>query len=379
MRRLTADELRRRTLQRQFPSIDGRQPEAVLELFNRLGPIQSQVPRAPFLTVSSRLPGVSYETINGLFEEHRLLKTSNLRGTVHTSTREQFGWLDAVARRGRAAQLRNYLKLDRLAPEDVVAEVEAFTSGEWRARADIVAHLREWLVERKSPASAAAVQDTLPESLLWGHSGLLRRPRDHRWEKRTDIYHQRARSLLPELETYEFSTALKALVRVHLGSYGPATRDDLSFFLGTTLGAVDAAVRDLDDEVVQLAGPDDMDYLDLADLPTDGQQDPGLRLLPEFDGLLVGYARKNRARFLTEQQLPSVWAIVNGLFAPIVLYRGRIVATWKTLTSGRRTDIEVRMLDPHPPVPEHLLADAVKATEQALALTIVDLRVVAAK
>ena len=218
-----------------------------------------------------------------------------------------------------------------------------------------------------------------PESLLWGHSGLLRRPRDHRWEKRTDIYHQRARSLLPELETYEFSTALKALVRVHLGSYGPATRDDLSFFLGTTLGAVDAAVRDLDDEVVQLAGPNDMDYLDLADLPTDGQQDPGLRLLPEFDGLLVGYARKNRARFLTEQQLPSVWAIVNGLLAPIVVYRGRIVATWKALTSGRRTDIEVRMLDPHPPLPEHLFADAVKATEQALALTIGDLRVLAAK
>jgi len=379
MRRLTADELRRRTLQRQFPSIDGRQPEAVLELFNRLGPIQSQVPRAPFLTVSSRLPGVSYETINGLFEEHRLLKTSNLRGTVHTSTQEQFGWLDAVARRGRAAQLRNYLKLDRLAPEDVVAEVEAFTSGEWRARADIVAHLREWLVERKSPASAAAVQDTLPESLLWGHSGLLRRPRDHRWEKRTDIYHQRARSLLPELETYEFSTALKALVRVHLRSYGPATRDDLSFFLGTTLGAVDAAVRDLHDEVVKLPGPDDMDYLDLADLPTGGEQDVGLRLLPEFDGLLVGYARRNRARFLTEQQLPSVWAIVNGLLAPIVLYRGRIVATWKTLTAGRRTDIEVRMLDPHPPVPEHLFADAVKATEQALAVTIADLRVLAAK
>ncbi len=150
MRRLTADELRRRTLQRQFPSIDSTRPDAVLELFNRLGPIQSQVPRAPFLTAASRLPGVSYKTINGLFEEHRLLKTSNLRGTVHTSTRDQFGWLDAVARRSRAAQLRNYLKLDRLDPEDVVTEVEAFTDAEWRTRADIVAHLREWLVERES-------------------------------------------------------------------------------------------------------------------------------------------------------------------------------------------------------------------------------------
>lgn len=378
MRRITADELRRRTLQRQFPSIDSTKPEGVLELFNRLGPIQSQVPRAPFLTAASRLPGVSYKTINGLFEEHRLLKTSNLRGTVHTSTRDQFGWLDAVARRSRAAQLRNHLKLDRIGPEDVVSEVEAFADAEWRTRADIVAHLHEWLAERESPASAAALRDTLPESLLWGHSGLLRRPRDHRWEKRTDIYHRRARSVLPEIETYEFSTALSELVRVHLGSYGPATRDDLSFFFGTTLRAVDKAVRDLGGDIVQLEGPEEKHYLDLADAPTDGQEDPGLRLLPEFDGLFCGYAGMNRTRFLTAQQLLSVWAKVNGMFTPIVLYGGHIVATWKTLAVGKRTAIEVRMLAPHPPAPEHLLADAVAATEEVLALRIDDLRVVAA-
>jgi hypothetical protein len=378
MRRLTADELRRQTLQRQFPPIDGTNSEAVLELFNRLGPIQSQVPRAPFLTAASRLPGVSYQTINGLFEEHRLLKTSNLRGTVHTSTREQFGWLDAVGRRSRAAQLRNYLKLDRLDPADVVAEVEAFADADWRPRAEIVAHLREWLVERESPASAAVVQGTLPESLLWGHSGLLRRPRDQRWEKRTDIYHRRARSVLPEIENYEFSTALSELVRVHLGSYGPATREDLCFFFGTTLRAVDTAVRDLGDDVVQLEGPEEQHYFDLADPPRHGKDDPGLRLLPEFDGLFVGYAGTNRTRFLTAQQLPSVWAKVNGMFKPIVLYGGHIVATWQTLTVGQRTAIEVRMLDPHPPLPEHLLSDAVAATEQALALRIGDLRVLAA-
>jgi hypothetical protein len=378
MRQLTADELRRRTLRRQFPPIDSTQPEAVLDLFNRLGPIQSQVPRAPFLTAASRLPGVSYKTINDLFEEHRLLKTSNLRGTVHTSTRDQFGWLDAVARRSRAAQLRNYLKLDRLAPEDVVTEVEAFADEEWRTRADIVGHLRGWLVERESPASAAALQDTLPESLLWGHSGLLRRPRDHRWEKRTDIYHRRARSVLPEIDAYEFSTALSELVRVHLGSYGPATRQDLSFFFGTTLRAVDTAVRDLGGDIVHLEGPEEKRYLDLADAPRDGQEDPGLRLLPEYDGLFVGYAGTNRTRFLTAQQLPSVWAKVNGLFAPIVLLDGQIVATWKTLAAGQRTAIEVRMLDPHPPAPEHLFADAVAATEEVLALRIDDVRVLAA-
>jgi hypothetical protein len=102
VRRLTHDQLRLRTLGKQFPEISGHGAEAVIELMRRLGPIQSQVPRAPFLTLSSRLPGVRYETVSELFESHQLVKTSNIRGTVHTSVVEQFGWLDAVARSTRA-------------------------------------------------------------------------------------------------------------------------------------------------------------------------------------------------------------------------------------------------------------------------------------
>jgi hypothetical protein len=376
MRRLTTDELRRRTLQRQFPKINGTDPESVLELFTRLGPIQSQVPRAPFLAVSSRLPGVPYSTIRDLFEQHRLLKTTNIRGTVHTSTREHFAMLDAGARRTRAAQLRNYLKLDQVTPEQLATEVEAFTATDWRARADIVTHLRTWLTERDSVGSAA-LRDTLSDSLLWGHSGLLRRPRDERWEKRTDIFHRRARSVVPELTQHQFDEALAALVRVHLGSYGPATRDDLAFFFGTSLGAVDTAVKALGENVVRLPGPDRDDYLDLAEPPIEGEEDPGLRLLPEFDGLLVGYAGKHRTRFLEDYQVPAIWAKVNGLFAPIVLYGGHIVASWKTLTRSSRTAIEVRMLDPHPRLAEDLFSDAILATEAALGVKVADLQVLA--
>ena len=165
------------------------------------------------------------------------------------------------------------------------------------------------------------------------------------------------------------------LVRVHLGAYGPATREDLAYFFGTGLGLVDAAVRDLGDQVVRLPGPDRDDYLDLAEPPADGRADPGLRLLPEYDGLLVGYHGRNRTRFLTEQQLPQVWAKVNGLFAPIVLYDGLIVASWRTLTKGSRTDIEVRMLDPHPSLATDLFNEAVAATERTLDLTVTDIRV----
>jgi Winged helix DNA-binding domain len=374
VRRLSHDQLRRRTLRRQFPTIPGRGPDAVVELFRRLGPIQSQVPRAPFLTISSRLPGVSYDTVCALFESHQLVKTSNIRGTVHSSVVEQFAWLDAVARGTRAAQLRNVLRLLQITPEELAAEIESFAAADWRPRSEIIAHARAWLAERGT-RNAADGPDPLSDSLIWGHSGLLRRPRDARWEKRTDIYHRRARSLLPDLAESDFAGSLTELVRIHLGSYGPALREDLAFFFGAGLGAVGDALRRLDDEVVHLRGPNDEDYLDLAEPPQDGTPDPGLRLLPEFDGLLVGYHGRHRTRFLTEQQLPKVWAKVNGLFSPVVLHDGHLVASWKTITKNRRTDIEVTMLDPHPVLADDLFSDAIAATERILDLKITDLRV----
>ncbi len=373
VRGLSHDQLRRRTLSRQFPAIPERGPEAVLELFRRLGPIQSQVPRAPFLTISSRLPGVTYDTVRRLFESHQLVKTSNIRGTVHSSVPEQFGWLDAVARRTREVQLRNVLKRQQVSPEELVAEVEAFTSMDWRARSEIVAHTRAWLAERGT-GNTTDGPDALSDNLIWGHSGLLRRPPDTRWEKRTDIYHRRARSVLPDLAEPDFRESLTELVRIHLGSYGPALREDLAFFFGAGLGAVDQAVRHVGDEIEHLRGPDGEDYLDLAEPPRGGTPDPGLRLLPEYDGLLVGYQGRHRTRFLTEQQLPKVWAKVNGLFSPVVLYGGRLVASWKTITNGRRTDIEVTRLDPHPVLADDLFSDAIAATEQVLDLKITDLR-----
>lgn len=374
MARLTLDELRARTLSRQFPDPTGTSGGDAYALLTRLGPIQSQVPRAPFLTLSSRLPGIDHATITGLFAEHRLLKTSNLRGTVHTSVREQFGWLDAVARAGRAGPMRQQLQLAAVTPEAVVAEIEAYAGPEWRSRADLVAHLQHWLAEH-DPADRPEELSTFAANLIWGHSGLIRRPRDAHWKKRTDTWHRTARAVVSDVEPTGFAPSLAELVRIHLGAYGPATRDDLAYFFGVRLGAADAAVAALGEEVVRLAGPDREDYLDLAEPPVSGTTDPGLRLLPEFDGLLLGFCGRHRTRFLTADQLPTVWAKVNGVYAPTVLHDGRVVARWRTATQGRRTVIEVTMLDPYPSLADDLFAEPVRAVEQALDLTVADLRV----
>jgi hypothetical protein len=372
--RLTRDDLAARTLARQFPVVPGQDGAAVLELFRRLGPVQSQVPRSPFLTVASRLPGVDHATVCGLFESQQLLKTSSLRGTVHTSGREHYPWLDAVARRGRAGALRNQLRLQQVTPEELTAALEDHADVEWRTRADLVAHGRRWLATHESEESAAAVTGTFAESLLWGHSGLLRRPKDGRWEKRTDVYHRRARALVPQLSCCSFPESLTALVRTYLRSLGPATRRDLAYFLGAGLGAVDAAVSDLGEEVVRLRGPDDEDYVELAEPPADTAE-PGVRLLPEFDALLVGFHGSHRTRFLEADQLDAVWAKVNGQFAPSVLHQGRLVATWRTVLRGSAATLEVTMLQRSAPLAEDQLSAPVAALSRVLDLAVEDVRV----
>jgi hypothetical protein len=347
----------------------------VLELLARLGPVQSQVPRSPFLTAASRLPGVEQSTVRRLFSAHRLVKASSLRGTVHTSVAAQHPWLDAVARRWRGQAVTARLGLTRVSAEQLWAELEAFAADSWRTRDEVVEHGRSWLAEHESATAAAALADRSVAGLLWSHSGLLRRPSDERWETRTDVLHRRARSVLPGLPTPTFAASLAALVRVHLGAVGPVTRADLAYFCGTTLGAVDAALTDLGEALVRLEGPDGETFVDLAEPGPEGPGPGGVRLLPEFDALLVGFSGPQRTRFLDAGQLGEVWAKVNGQYAPVVLQEGRLVATWRSVVTASAVRLEVRPLSRCRRPAEDALAEPAAAVALALGRPLADVQV----
>jgi hypothetical protein len=181
--------------------------------------------------------------------------------------------------------------------------------------------------------------------------------------------------VLPDLVTYPPADALRDLVLTHLRSYGPVTRADLVFFFGVRPGEIAEAVSAAGAVIEPVSGKDGQTYLELADPPNDDTVTPGLRLLPEFDGLLLGFAGPNRHRFCSADELSQIWAKTNGLFAPVLLQDDRLVATWRTLTRGRRTDLEVTMLGGRPPLAEDRLSDPVQAVESVLGLTMTDVRV----
>ncbi len=338
--RLSRDRLAGMTLLRQFPAVRGCGRTALLDLFDRLGPVQSQAPRAPFLTAASRLPGIDKATIRAAFDSHALLKATNLRGTVHTCRPAVFGAADAVSRRARCTVQNRLLGLAdagvRVA--DFVAEIEEFCSGGWRDRATLVDHLLGWLTDRRAgPASGRNPSQIA--NLIWGHSGLLRRPTDDRWERRTDTLHRTAVDAVgPILAPMVGDDAMITMVTSQLAAYGPATRQDVAWWSGSGLRTVDRALSIMAPELARHTGPDGEELFDLAELPVRWAADPGLRLLPEFDGLLLGYAPAGRSRFLDPVHLDRVWSRSNGTFTPVVLVDGRIGGAWRTLpgTTGER-------------------------------------------
>lgn len=321
--------------------------------------------------MAARMPGVRYASIATAFDAYNVVKASNLRGTVHTSTAEQHAWLAAACDEPRDRLLTKHLKLEGITARAVTDEIEHYASGEWCERTALTDHMWEWLEQQ----GTSAERGPMPDNLLWGHPWLVRRPRDGRWERRTDVLHRSAATVLGVGRRIPAHEALERLVRLHLGAYGPATRRDVAWWLGGRLTRVDEAITRLSDELVQFSsdGPDP--YLDLAEPPRGGTADPGVRLLPEFDGLLLGYAPANRRRFVDPEHFDRIWLAANGLFSPVVLRDGRIAATWRLRSAGSRHALEVTLLPGQRSVSEDELAGPIGDVGSALAIEVSEVRV----
>ena len=98
-----------------------------------------------------------------------------------------------------------------------------------------------------------------------------------------------------------------------------------------------------------------------------------MRLLPEFDAVVVGYDPKTRDRFVDPEHVPHFWLSSNGMFTSVLLKDARLVASWRFTgpDDGRR--IEVRLFPGEPGVTEDQLAAPVEAVEQALGISVADL------
>jgi len=126
--------------------------------------------------------------------------------------------------------------------------------------------------------------------------------------------------------------ALARLARRYLAGHGPADAHDLAKWAGVPLGQSRRGLDLIDEDLV----PCDGGLVDLAD--RDRARDlPPPRLLGPYDPLLHGWV--SREPFVGEHRHVVT---NNGLFRPVALVGGRVVATWG-LADGTLT---IRTLEP---------------------------------
>lgn len=356
---LSRVELNRATLARQHllrrASID---PVAAVAA---VGGLQAQEPASPYIALWTRLEGFDADTMSRAFEERRIVKAGLMRATLHAVPAADYLLLrpavDPVF--SRSSRLMRGARPDDARLARLRAEIEALAATP-RPNSEL----------RDRVAALEGVDD--PETLdaLWWWSRrttpLLQAPGGGPWS-----FGRRPLMVAPEAwlgrPFGSEADGLVLLARRYLAALGPATVADASSWSGVSAARLRPAIAALDAAGELWRGQDEHGraLLDLIEAPRpDADVDAPPRLLPMWDGLLLGHA--DRSRIIDAPDRARIVA-TNGDTYPTFLVDGRVAGLWWTRQSSSGTEIELEPFRPLRPADRAALEAEAAALAQFLA------------
>lgn len=374
---LTWEELAGRALARQFSAVpSNRDVAAVVETIGRIGPLQAQTARSPYVALAARLPGIARETITAAYEQHAIVRGSNIRGTIHTSIPADNVLLDALTRLGQRTLWTRTMRLSETSLEELWTSIE-HAAADWRTAAELADHITTWIATH-DPEATPRLGNTMGNSMAYGGGGLIRRPaKGTAWEGQGAPVYRTAAAVLGDAAARAEQHAhpentIEAASRLHLRAHGPSSRKDIAWWSGLGLRPIDAGLERLAGELITAEGPDGLAYFDLPDAPEPIEL-TGVRLLPEFDALLCGYDPPARERFIDAAHYPRIWNQDNGMILAPLMVDGRITGWWRLGGQGPRRPLEAHWFARTRRPRKAELAEPVAHLETAYGVTVTDL------
>lgn len=319
--------------------------ERLLDVVERLGGVQAQVPSAAELSLAARLDGLTADDVRGeLWERRRLVRTWTLRGTLHLhSARDLPLWL----------ALRQYIlgypdgawhEREGVDPQDAQAVLEAIGES-----------LRGRALEREELADAvcARVGEWARERLMSGW-GFLLGPAAytgrlcHGPPRGSKVTFVRADEWLEGWREPDRDGALVEAARRFLRAHGPTSHEAFAIWAGGArfrARAARAAIEELGDDVEQVAVGTKR-FWRLREVP---HEEPlaSVRLVPQYDGYVFGF--RERDAFLGDDGRALVAGHPKGrLEGPVsvcwLLVDGRGAGIWTRQRRGTRLELGVEPL-----------------------------------
>ena len=291
--------------------------EAVVE---RLLAVQAQDARGARLAIRSRSTGLTVGDVDRALSRDRSLVVTWLnRGTLHLVRSEDYWWLHRLtasrSKLGSERRLRQEGVDARQAVRGVELIAEAVTAGGPLTRSQ----LRRRLEASGVPSAGQALVHLLAVASAQG--SVLRGPMVGAEQAFVSV----DQWLGPAPPALNHEQALATLARRYLSGHAPGRPEDLAKWAGITLSDARGGFS-------SIAG--EYESTDEGLVPADalgGSPESAPRLLGPFDPLLHGWV--SRQPFVG-QHVGIV--TTNGIFRPVGLVDGRVVATW-SLPRGQPT------------------------------------------
>lgn len=329
---LSLRQLNRATLARQI--LLAREDITIPEAAERLGGLQAQEPKPPFLGLWSRVEGFSAEALHSAVHDRSVVRATFLRGTLHLVSAADY----AALRTTLQPMLDGALKVlgDRAAGLDrpaVLAAARRHLEDGPRTFNEIRALLQEDFPEVNDRALGYAVRMWLPLTMV---------PTDDRWGfPRTasftlaDTWLHTPISDVPDDE---------ALALRYLAAFGPASAADAQTWSG--LQACGAALERLRPKLRTFQDERGRELFDLPDAPRPHEDtDVPARFLPEFDNLVLAHA--DRRRIISDAHRPLL-TTKNLRVRAVFLWDGFAAGLWELERKRKIATLRLRPFEPLP-------------------------------
>ena len=323
---LTRRALNRAALARQLllDRVTLKVPAAV----ERIGGLQAQLARPPFIGLWSRLAGFSREDLAGAIDRREVVRGTLYRGTIHLVSRDDFlAFRPGV--QGSLTEASDAIMKDRLDGMDLAAVLAA-------GRACFAERPRSFDAARKHLARAFPRGDERAMGYyVRMHLPLVQVPAAGApWSFPSQADFTLADAWLGE--PIPAQGRAEALALRYFGAFGPATGADFQSWSGLRAAPILQAVRS---RLKVFRTEEGRELFDLPKAPRPDEDTPApVRYLAQFDSLLLAYA--DRARIVPPEHKPAL-ASKNLMVPGTFLVDGVVAGRWDITGTKKKAVLAV--------------------------------------
>ncbi|GAB3827649.1 winged helix DNA-binding domain-containing protein [Kribbella italica] len=321
--------LNRATLARQL--LLARHQIPALDAVHALAGLNAQTSKDPYVGLWARLTDFAPDDLADLLHSKQVVRACLMRCTQHLVTAADYQVVQpALAPMLARVQRSTFGKRTQgVDLEELVGLGTAALTGVTLTRPQLGRKLKERWPDHEGSALGWTFQYLAP---------VVHPPPDGLWGRKGGV----TPFALAEdwLETTLDEPDVGRLILLYLAAFGPATQRDLHAWSG--LSRLGDVVDGLRPQLVTFTNEAGIELFDLPDAPRPGPETPvPVRLLPEFDNLMVGY--RDRSRVMTKEQQRRVCD--GDLIAATLLVDGFVRGIWKLELTDDTATLMIELLD----------------------------------